>query len=67
MSKPKPCTECWVEAQRQEAVDGPPAVDGFPAIWAVCPMLHDATVLPEGAGNPFDRKPLTPNGPRHTV
>ena len=53
MRQPKPCPECWVEAQRREAVDGTPAADGYRQAFAVCPTLHDHTPLPPGAGNPF--------------
>ena len=53
MSKTKPCTECWVEAQRREAVAGLSADAAYRQLLPFCPMLHDSTPLPPGAGDPF--------------
>jgi hypothetical protein len=53
VSKTKPCTECWVEAQRREAVAGLRADDAYRQVLPFCPLLHDSTPLPPGAGDPF--------------
>lgn len=41
--KIKPCTECWVEAQRRELVTGEDPDETYRALLVTCPMFHDAT------------------------
>lgn len=43
-----------MEAQRREATYGEDPGTAYAGALTLCPMLHDTTPLPAGAGNPFD-------------